>query len=272
MISFTRVDSSLKLKSMLTQLDHFVLLTRDFHSAVQNYKILLGFEPDEYASHHGFQTALFRTDNTGLEIMAPQSEAAVSRAEEILGKAPSKLTSLAFGAHNLGEAHRILRRRGGEPNEISSSFRLSDSVCAGIKTFIVAENGPPKDKNIRLDHIVINTPNPDRAIAHYGARLGIRFALDRSNADWGARFLFFKLDDIVLELIHRIGQEHDSLAPDELWGLTWKVEDLGIHHSRLSKQGVTISEIRAGRKPGTQVFTVKSHTDNIPTLFLMSME
>lgn len=257
---------------MLTQLDHVVLLTRDFHSAVQNYKILLGFEPDECANRDGFQTALFRTDNTGLEIMAPQSEAAVSRAEEILGKAQSKLTSLAFGAPNLAEAHRILSRRGGEPNEMSSSFRLSDSVCAGVKTFIVPEKAPPKDKNIRLDHIVINTPNPDRAIAHYGARLGIRFALDRSNAGWGARFLFFKLDDIVLEHIHRIGEKHDPLAADEIWGLTWKVEELAAHHERLSKQGVTISEMRTGRKPGTQVFTVKSHTDNIPTLFLMNVE
>jgi len=257
---------------MLTQLDHFVLLTRDFLSAVQDYKVLFGFEPDKLASRHGFQMALFRTDNTSLEIMAPQSQAAISRTEEILGKASSKLTSLAFGAESLAEAHRILKRRGGEPTDISSSFRLSDHVCAGVKTFIVAENSPPTDKNIRLDHLVIHTPNPDRAIAHYGARLGIRFALDRTNADWGARFLFFKLDDIVLELIHRIGQKHDPFAPDEIWGATWKVDNLVTHHERLSKQGVTCSEMRAGRKPGTQVFTVKSHTDDIPTLFLSSME
>ena len=255
---------------MLTQLDHVVLLSRNFQSAVQDYKILFGSEPDARASHHGFQTALFRTDNTSLEIMAPQSEAAKSRTEEILGEAPSKLTSLAFSAHNLKEAHKILGRRGAEPNDISSSFRLSDRVCAGVKTFIVAENETPTQKNIGLDHVVINTPNPERAIAHYGARLGIRFALDRTHADWGARFLFFKLDDIVLELIHRIDQDHDPFAPDEIWGLTWKVNDLAAHHQRLSKQGVTLSDMRTGRKPGTQVFTVKSHTDNIPTLFLMN--
>jgi catechol 2,3-dioxygenase-like lactoylglutathione lyase family enzyme len=162
-----------------------------------------------------------------------------------------------------------LKRRGGEPTDISSAFRLSDEVCAGVKTFIVSENALPREKNIGLDHLVINTPNPDRAIAHYGARLGIRFALDRKNTDWGARFLFFKLGDIVLEIIHRMDQEHDLLAPDELWGLTWKVDNIAVHHARLSQQNVTLSEIRTGRKPGTQVFTVKSHTDNIPTLFLM---
>jgi len=257
---------------MLSRLDHFVLLTRDFQSAVQDYQILLGFKPDEFANRHGYQTALFRTGNIGLEIMAPQSEAALSRTDEILSKSPSKLTSLAFGAADLAEAHRILGRRGGEPSEISSSFRLSDKICAGVKTFIVSENPPPSGKNICLDHLVINTPNPDRAIAHYGARLGIRFALDRTNNDWGARFLFFKLDDIVLEVIHPAGQDHNLFAPDELWGLTWKVDNLAAHHERLSDQGIAISEIRTGRKPGTQVFTVKSHNDDIPTLFLMSVD
>ena len=82
---------------MLTRLDHLVLLTRDFHSAVQDYKILFGFKPDEIADQHGFQTALFRTGNIGLEIMAPLSEAALSRTDEILANSSSKLTSLAFG-------------------------------------------------------------------------------------------------------------------------------------------------------------------------------
>ena len=253
---------------MLSQLDHFVLLTRDFSSAVQNYKIILGFEPDEFTNNHGYQTALFRTSNTNLEIMAPESKEALTRTYEILGTSSSKLTTLAFAALNLAEAHRVLGRRGAEPSKPLKSFRLSDSVCAGVKTFIVPEKVTRTGKSIGLDHLVINTPNPVRAIAHYGARLGLRFALDRTNTDWGVRFLFFKLNDIVLEIIHRIDQKHDPLAPDELWGLTWKVENLATHHERLCAQGVTISGIRTGRKPGTQVFTVKNHNAEIPTLFL----
>lgn len=254
---------------MLTYLDHLVLLTRDFTRAVSDYESLFGFAPVRTEDKQGFRTALFRTGNTGLEIMGPESKAAQARTAEILGEASSKLTSLAFGVSDLAEAHRILGRRGGEPGDISTSFRLSDGVCAGIKTFIVPEGyADLSGKHIRLDHLVINAPNPDRAIAHYGARLGIRFALDRTNENWGARFLFFKLKDIVLEIIHRMDQDHDPLAPDVLWGLTWKVDDLAAHHQRLSNQGVTVSEIRTGRKPGTQVFTVKSHTSDIPTLFL----
>ena len=74
---------------MLTRLDHLVLLSRDFHSAVQDYQILLGFQLDEFANRHGFQTALFRTGNIGLEIMAPWSETALSRTDEILAKSSS---------------------------------------------------------------------------------------------------------------------------------------------------------------------------------------
>lgn len=254
---------------MLTNLDHLVLLTRDFSRAVSDYESLFGFAPDRTEDKHGFQTALFRTGNTGLEIMGPQSAAAQSRTTEILEKASSKLTSLAFGSSDIAEAHRVLARRGAQPGDIATSFRLSDEVCAGIKTFVVPEDDAPPGKTIRLDHLVINAPNPDRAIAHYGARLGIRFALDRTNKDWSTRFLFFKLNDIVLEVINRTDQTHDPLAEDTLWGLTWKVDDLAAHHQRLSEEGVKISEIRTGRKPGTQVFTVKSHTSDIPTLFLM---
>lgn len=253
---------------MLTQLDHIVLLTRDFDKSRKDYETLFGYTSTTISEHHGFQTALFRTGNTGLEIMAPKSDAAVVRTDEILVKAPSRLTSLAFGTPDLPEAHRVMQRRGAEAGEISTSFRLSDDVCAGVKTFIVPENTLPPSRDIRLDHLVINTPNPDRAIAHYGARLGIRFALDRTNEDWGARFMFFKLDDIVLEVIHRLGQNRDPDAHDEIWGLTWKVGDLEAHHNRLDAAGVTVSEIRTGRKPGTQVFTVKSHSGDIPTLFL----
>ncbi len=253
---------------MLNRLDHIVLLTRDFDTARKDYQTLFGFGPKPVVNHHGFQTALFQSGNTGLEIMAPESEAAQSRTNEILGDKSSKLTSLAFGAQDMSETHRVLNRRGAEAGVISSSFRLSDEVCAGIKTFVVPDNDAAQDRDISLDHLVINTPNPDRAIAHYGARLGIRFALDRANEDWGARFMFFKLDDIVLEVIHRLGKNHDPSANDEIWGITWKVDDLEAHHERLQKAGVGVSEMRTGRKPGTRVFTVKSHSDGVPTLFL----
>ena len=35
-----------------------------------------------------------------------------------------------------------------------------------------------------------------------------------------------------------------------------------------ARASVEVSDIRKGRRPGTEVFTVKSHTANVPTLML----
>jgi len=261
---------------MLTRLDHIVLLLKNTGTTLDDYKTLLGVPPQWNETENQMQTSYFQTNNVGLEIMSPAGPHSYDHVCSILGDRPSALTSLAFAADDIKQSHHLCGRLGLSPTDITDGrgqrqkFRCPDGHCHGIKTFILSDDQKltRRVSDIKLDHIVINTPNPDRAIAHYGARLGIRFALDRSNEDWGARFLFFKLDDVVLEVIHRTGKEHDPKANDTIWGLTWKVNDLEAHHKRLHKAGVKTSEIRTGRKPGTRVFTVKSHTANVPTLFL----
>ena len=39
-------------------------------------------------------------------------------------------------------------------------------------------------------------------------------------------------------------------------------------HARMSASGFDVSEMRTGRKPGTQVFTVRNNTLGAPTLIL----
>ncbi len=51
-----------------------------------------------------------------------------------------------------------------------------------------------------LDHIVVHTTNPERAVALYGGRLGLDLRLDRSNEQWGARQLFFRCGGAVVEV------------------------------------------------------------------------
>ena len=43
-----------------------------------------------------------------------------------------------------------------------------------------------------LDHVVVRTPDPERAAALYGARLGLDMRLDRSTPAWGSRLMFFR--------------------------------------------------------------------------------
>jgi catechol 2,3-dioxygenase-like lactoylglutathione lyase family enzyme len=118
-----------------------------------------------------------------------------------------------------------------------------------------------------LDHVVINTANPDRALALYGARLGLDFRLDRSNPQWGSRLLFFRAGDAVVEIGSRLDAPVSD-APDRLSGLAWRVADPQGARERIAAAGFDVSEVRKGRKPGTAVFTVRSGVAGAPSLIL----
>ena len=53
-----------------------------------------------------------------------------------------------------------------------------------------------------LDHVVIRTPDPERAIVLYAGRLGLDLRLDRSEPAWGARLIFFRCGDLIVEVVH----------------------------------------------------------------------
>jgi catechol 2,3-dioxygenase-like lactoylglutathione lyase family enzyme len=122
-----------------------------------------------------------------------------------------------------------------------------------------------------LDHVVVRTPNPDRALAIYGAKLGLDLRLDRSNPDWGARQLFFRCGEALVEFGASL-KTPASDAPDTCGGLAWRVDDPAAVHARLSADGWDVSDLRQGRKPGTQVFTVRSGAPGLPTLMIQQTE
>ena len=118
-----------------------------------------------------------------------------------------------------------------------------------------------------LDHVVIRTPAPERAVALYGGRLGLDLRLDRTNPATGNRMLFFVCGGLVVEIVH--DARHDSgQAADRFGGLAWRARDIDRAHARMLADGIAVSEMRQGRRPGSQVFTVKSHTEGIPTLVI----
>lgn len=119
----------------------------------------------------------------------------------------------------------------------------------------------------RLDHVVVRTPNPERAVAFYGGRLGLDLRLDRSNPKWGARLLFFRCGDLVVEIAHDL-KKGVSDEPDRLWGLSWRVPDIAAAQARLKAAGLDVSEPRDGRRPGSQVVTVKNGTEGVPTILI----
>ena len=265
---------------MITGLDHIVALGSQ--AGADELLSVLGREIEDQFDHDdGRRMGVVSFTNTTLELMMPgETGSASDRVRDLIGNGEA-LASLAFGTEDLENAHRQAERRGLKPGEPgvgtnSDYFRCDDGVCAGIRTFIVKpkhtnsinHDPPPAGSVSWLDHVVVNTPNPERALAHYGARLGLRLALDRTNSDWGSRLIFFRTGGLTIEILHRLDGTQDPSGPDRLWGLSWGVQDIRAAQGRLSGAGIDVSEVRTGRKPGTEVCTVRSHTLGIPTLFI----
>lgn len=277
---------------MINGVDHIVILAPDIEAGTAVYAALLGRAPDWRAvSDTGVATSLFQLGNTALELVAPSGHGPSAehlRARMTEGGPGRK--SLAFRSSDISGDHRALSRLALAPTAIENglsedmprearrtwrSFRTPPELAAGVRWFFVApEEGALEPVEVSLghvhalDHLVINTPNPDRAMALYGAKLGLRLALDRSAPEWGARLIFFRTGGLTVEIAHRLGQGEDPSGPDSFWGLTWRVGDIAAAHDRLTKCGFNVSDVRSGRRAGTQVFTVRDGTIGVPTLFI----
>ncbi|MDP1554247.1 MAG: VOC family protein, partial [Hyphomonas sp.] len=232
---------------MINGVDHIVILAPEIDAGTAVYAALLGRAPDWRAvSDTGVATALFQLGNTALELVAPSGHGA--SAEHLRARIAEEgpgLKSLAFRSGDLSGDHRAMSRLALAPTPIEEglsedmgretrrtwrSFRVPPEHTAGIRWFFVEplegalEPGEvPLGHVHALDHLVINTPNPERAMALYGAKLGLRLALDRSAPEWGVRLIFFRTGGLTVEIAHRLGQEEAASAPDAFWGLTWRV-------------------------------------------------
>ncbi len=277
---------------MITGLDHVLIVCASAEEGEDVYSALLGRDPDWRATDTaGSATVIFQLENIALEIMSPSGGGPLARRlHTMIESDGAGLKSLVFASDNLEQDRGPLDRRGLKPEVITqgesvdpytgrarywSRLRLDESCTHGVRIFALQRrpNDPltyaPADASAvsGIDHVVINTPNPDRAAALYGARLGLRLALDRSNPDWDMRLLFFRIGGITVELAHRLSAGASN-QPDRLWGLSWRVPDIDAAHARLEKAGLAITSIRSGRRPGSRVFTVRDGTLGVPTLIL----
>jgi catechol 2,3-dioxygenase-like lactoylglutathione lyase family enzyme len=187
------------------------------------------------------------------------------------------LSSMVFATGDLDKAARLLERRAVPSERKADRLVLSREATHGVPIELCErrEHAAPSplagsDEAAAisaLDHIVVRTPNPERAIALYAGRLGLDLRLDRSNPAWGSRLLFFRCGDLVVEIAHGL-KKGVSDGPDHLWGLSWRTPDIARANARLKAAGIDVSEPRDGRRPGSQVFTVKDHTEGVPTLVI----
>lgn len=277
---------------MITGLDHVVVLTGDIAAGTAAYQTLFAQGPSWKYSGDGVDRVLFTLDNMSLELTAPAGDGETAdRVRSVLAEQGEGLASICFRTNDIGKMHRRLDRLTLKPEPVAeveskddiSGARLSwkrtraaTDTTRGIRLFFL-ERAKERPRSVptgegpitAMDHVVVSTPDPERAAALYGARLGLDMALDRSHPDWG-RLMFFRCGDLIVEVTHRPGKPgtQDKPVQDKLRGLCWRVADIDATHARLVSAGVDVSEIRTGRKPGTRVMTVRNGTCGVPTLLV----
>jgi catechol 2,3-dioxygenase-like lactoylglutathione lyase family enzyme len=274
---------------MITGLDHVVVLVNDIDAGRAAYQTLFARTPAWQHSGEGADRVLFTLDNMTLELMAPAGEGApAERIRAVIAAQGEGLASLCFRSNDIAKMHRRLDRLTLKPEPVAEAesrdaisgatlswkrTRAATDATRGVRFFFVelARERPLSVRTVpasitAMDHVVISTADPEPAVALYGARLGLDMALDRSHPDWG-RLMFFRCGDLIVEIVHRPDPNADK-AHDRLWGMSWRVADIDATRARLVSAGVDASEVRAGRKPGTRVLTVRNGTCGIPTLLV----
>lgn len=277
---------------MIERLDHLVIAVNDLDSAIDSYTKLFGYGPSWRGIHKqlGTANALFPVENTYLELLASNGEegagaAMIKATLELNGEG---LAGLVLGTSNINDLKESLLASGVELQDLSlgegvdsdqglkrtwKNLFLPFSLTRGMFAFIIQHetgelplvHGRSSSTINKLDHVVVNTNDPEGFKSLYGDTFGIRLALDQTVEKWGGRMLFFRLNHTTIEVI---GKPNEDDPADKLWGLAWSVEDLKATHQRLVKEGIEISEVKAGRKENTLVCTVKSDTCNVPTLLI----
>jgi len=274
---------------VISGLDHLVVLVEDIGKGAAAYETLLGTAPSWRNSGDGADRVLFTLANMTLEVMAPSGfSVSADRIRKVIGTSGEGLASICFATADIGKMHRRLERVALKPEpiaEVESSdissgatlhwkrTRTSTDLTRGVRMFFLELDGKrPRaqattDSPVTsLDHVVVSTEESARAAALYGARLGLDMALDRTHHDWG-QLMFFRCGDLIVEVVRRPVAGGD-VNHDKLWGVTWRVDDIDAARTRLMAEGIEVSEVRSGRKPGTRVMSVRSGTCGVQTLFL----
>tara|TARA_B100001559_G_scaffold284011_1_gene259037 strand:+ start:307 stop:1146 length:840 start_codon:yes stop_codon:yes gene_type:complete len=276
---------------MIKSIDHILVAVEDLDKAVEDYSIIFGFGPTWQGSHPslGTKNALFPLENMYLELITKEDEGPLGELiGEHLKKNGESVFGLALEIDDIVKAKKKLSASfkvdleildGKGLDNISKKERrwknilIPMDISRGIFTLLIEHTGGTLPEHIdsdkseikRMDHVVINSNDPDGLVDLYNKKYGIRLALDQFVEQWGGRMLFFRTNHTTIEAI---GIKKDGPPEDSLWGLAWTTKDIKKTHKRLLDAGVIITDIKDGRKPNTLVATIKSHCSNVPSLLI----
>ena len=215
----------------------------------------------------------------GVRIGAPDASRAVEAYTALLGVAPAEVAS---GRQRLQLGRGAVEIEAGEPGIHAVLFapdgpddRWPADPAASHGLTIVVETPPQvtsralaADAAVAIDHVVVFTPDPARAIALWRDARGLRLAFDREFPERRVRLMFFRSGGLTFEFACALPPPDDASGPDRFYGVSYRVPNLASRRATLLAEGFDVSEIRTGNKKGTRVASVRSGTAEVPTLLL----
>jgi catechol 2,3-dioxygenase-like lactoylglutathione lyase family enzyme len=238
----------------LIRFDAVRVATDDLARATRAYALLLGAEPAHATAEH-VRFALAR--------------GAVELVHGPPGRQSLRLTRTAVADVEAEARYELVVEEGFGGIGVVVDACPTDAAgrAAPRQHPALADAVPTEGGIVGIDHVVVNTPDPQRAIRLWRDGLGVRLALDREFAHRGLRMLFFRSAGVTLEYVSVLGGTSDG-GDDLLDGIAYRVADLAALRERLLAAGLDVSELRTGNKQGTRVATVRSGTEGVPTLLI----
>lgn len=282
--------------------DRIALAVRDLAEAERIYTRMLGRTPSWRREDHtgGTSHILYRLANVTLELVSPTGPGPWGKIVAThLDERGEGIIALFLATGNVAQAAATLTLRGltttvlpeNEAHGSDGSIRrwrntmmprTESRDLAIIVTETLKGSDELKPAPLRagvaeaeaisaLDHIVVMTPDAEACKTLFGAQFGIRLALDHSKPEWGVRQLFFRLGGVTIEVVQSL-EKDKTPAKDFFWGMAWKAGSVATVRERLLREEADISEIRVGRKKGTEVATIRKPTCGVPTLLVGEIE
>jgi catechol 2,3-dioxygenase-like lactoylglutathione lyase family enzyme len=287
-------------------LDHLVIAVRDLDLAAESYTRILGLEPSWRGRHPAYGTAnvLYRLDNTYVELLAPaaagDSPWRAALLEQLVARGEG-LYAIALGTSDIDATAGAARGRGldvlepqdGDGIDAATgarrawrNARIRPDSTRGVVAFFIEHCSPgdalPRARAVApgacatgVDHTVIASSDLAAALALWrdGFGLDLRLSVDRPG---GVQLHFLRLGDTILELAGRAAtRDPRPSSPggvgqgDQLWGVSYRVDDVAATVERLRAAGVTVSDVRTGNAPGTLVADLKpGFSHDVRTLFI----
>jgi catechol 2,3-dioxygenase-like lactoylglutathione lyase family enzyme len=283
---------------LVEAVDRIVIAVRDLAGAERIYTRMLGRTPSWVWMDKGGGTSrvVYRLDNASIELVAPISAGpwgtVVSRRLDLGGEG---IFALILSTKDAARTAEGLTARGlpsitfpdteatgpaGE-NRRWRNVHIPPPIAADLIVLCNEQLSPaaaiPKaplrggvaesEAVSAVDHVVVMTPDAEAVKRLFGNHLGIRLALDHSKPEWGVRQLFFRLGGVTLEVVEPLDK---ARAPKGtfFWGLAWRVGSVATVRERLLREGADVSELRVGRKKGTEVASIRKPTNDVPVLLV----